>query len=260
MTTTVRPFDMSKELKALNHEKKNQSMKKLPPNTTIQRRPLHHAPVASPHAGAHVQKVVYVSRGTPVMSAVKRVKKLLQHVEKRASQEIDLNTRRPNHAKAMADLARVSEKLAKSSEEVLVKASGRAMEKALKVGEWFKTREDEMMCNVEVRTGSVAAIDDIVEVNPGSDDDNGEQEVVTAEPTTTEDTTVEAGETTLEIMGLKAVSTDRNAVKETETGTDEKSKVRKRRKRKRADYNPEDVPEARLRWVKTVEVAISLKA
>ena len=39
----------------------------------------------------------------------------------------------------------------------------------------------------------------------------------------------------------------------------QQSKKRKRKKKSKPIYDAEDVPEARLRWVKTVEVAISLK-
>src|SRR5271154_590887 len=66
--TTMPPSKRPNPLfEGLPFEKKNKPAPLLPPNTKIQRRPLTHPPVASPYAGASVQKVVYVSRSTPIM-------------------------------------------------------------------------------------------------------------------------------------------------------------------------------------------------
>lgn len=46
-------------------------------------------------------------------------------------------------------------------EEVTVKATGRAIEKALNVALWFQKQDD---CKVVLRTGEVGAVDDI-EIN-----------------------------------------------------------------------------------------------
>lgn len=67
----------------IKFDRKNKPQSRLPRNHTIQRRPILHPPIAAPFAGPDVQKVVYVSRKTPIMSAVKKVKKLLEQVEKR---------------------------------------------------------------------------------------------------------------------------------------------------------------------------------
>ena len=174
-----------KELASLKFEMKNKALPRLPPNATIQRRPLNHAPIASPYAGANTQKIVYVSRNTPIMSAVKRVKKLLSHIEKRAMQDVDL----VNHRNGMKKLAEASEKLAKDGEEVLVKASGRAMAQALKIADWFRTKEDEMRCKVEVRTGSVQVVDDIVEVDVDEATQEGVPKEMEMEPTQPVDST-----------------------------------------------------------------------
>ena len=45
-------------------------------------------------------------------------------------------------------------------EEVIVKATGKAIERCLQVGLWAMQQED---LRVEVRTGSVGAVDDVVE-------------------------------------------------------------------------------------------------
>ena len=168
--------DVSAELAKLKFEKRNKNLPKLPKHVHLQRRPLNHAPVASPYAGKDIQKVVYVSRKTPVMAAVKRVKKLLLHIEKRAMQGVEL--RQENSLK---DIAVANEKLNDGGERVYVRASGRAMEQALRVAEWFRTRETEMQCNVEVSTGSVQAIDDLIE-GDGTQEEETDRSLLVVHP------------------------------------------------------------------------------
>lgn len=260
------------KLAKLKFEKKNQSMAKLPPDLMVERRPLIHAPIASPFAGVGVQKVVYVSRNTPIMAAVKRVKKLLLHVEKRAMQGVDLTKDR----NGMRKLAEANEKLGKNGEAVLVKASGRAMEQALRVGEWFTNREDELACNVDVRTGSVQAVDDIVEKEAdetaaGNQHENADDTSVMETLDTTllsaSERLASSTQPPIQTSGLDdsagPVSTNEkegiiqdntsNVVKAAET-----LKKRKRRGKRKKSMLDEDTS-ARIRWVNTVEVAISLK-
>src|SRR5205823_736687 len=106
---------------------KNTPQPRLPPNTTIRPRPLLHPPVASPYAGPSVPKAVYVSRSTPLMAAVKRVKKLLSHIEKRAMQDVDMTRGGKDGrrklgaaAAAAAAAARAGDALAGTGEEVVV--------------------------------------------------------------------------------------------------------------------------------------------
>lgn len=247
----------------MKFKKQNQSMAKLPPTLTVERRPLNHAPIASPFVGAGVQKVVYVSRNTPIMSAVKRVKKLLLHVEKRAMQGIDLT--KDKHG--MRKLAEANEKLGKSGEQVLVKASGRAMEQALRVGDWFRNREDELACNVEVRTGSVQAVDDIVEKEGDHTVSEGQPEEGDAA-----DSSREMQETSLISTGeggensrnddSEVAGSDENAssaAKSVHAEQENRPQKRQRRSKRKKKVLDEDTT-ARIRWVNTVEVAISLKA
>jgi ribonuclease P/MRP protein subunit POP7 len=242
-------------LAELKFEKKNKPQPRLPPNTTIQRRPLNHGPIASPYAGASVQKVVYVSRSTPLMAAVKRVKKLLSHVEKRAMQEVDI-TKGKNGLKK---LAAASEALGKDGEEVVVRASGRAIEQALKVGEWFEGKERELACKVDVRTGSVQVVDDLVEAEGDEADDvKGEEVAGSAEAgaeSMQQGVAVSSNDTT-EATAEETPSKADNPEQKVET---KGKKRRKRGKRKRTMYDKDDMPEARIRWINTVEVAISLK-
>ncbi|KAK5074380.1 hypothetical protein LTS08_005333 [Lithohypha guttulata] len=278
--------DVSGELRNLKHEEKqNKQLPKLPANTTINRRPINHASIASPFAGSKVQKVVYISRKTPVMSAVKRVKKFLREIEKRAMQSQGVDNVLGNGGRASRGEDRelhrrlddVSEKLRRDAEEVLVKASGRAMEQALRIAEWFRNREEEISTKVDVRTGSVSVVDDIVEK-----DENEDTEAEAADNTDDEEspevaaamTVLDGGDTTMELLrnlenNVTGSAQDQNknlartddqpSNNPGQSSTSEKPKSR-RRKRKRAQYGPDDVPEARLRWVKTVEVAISLRA
>lgn len=238
----------------LKFEKKNIPQPRLPPNTKIRRRPLNHPPVASPYTGPSVQKVVYVSRSTPLMAAVKRVKKLLLHIEKRAMQDVDITRDKDG----LRRLAAASEALGKNGEDVVVRASGRAIEQALKVGEWFKSKEEELACKVEVRTGSVQVVDDLVEVDGEEDGSVREEDVADS---------AEAGD---ESMGQGARSSNDNTgaaaeglspTEETpQQKTEQRGKKRRRRgKRKREMYDKDDMPEARIRWINTVEVVVSLK-
>ena len=261
MAAATQQLNVSEELAKLKHEKKNHDPHRLPANATVQRRPIIHPPAASPYAGSKVQKVVYVSSKTPHMSAVKRVRKLLQHIEKRATQDVKLIDN--GERIGMRMLAEAREKLVKDGEEVLVKASGRAMEKALKVGEWFRTKETEMRCNVEVRTGSVSVVDDILDVEVPEED-----EQVDAEERERSDIFTQ-GDTTMELLGDVTKNTNEQASSlEQAKGSSGPSasalsgevKKKRRKRKKRPMYEADDVPEQRLRWVKTVEVAISFKA
>jgi len=61
---------------------------------------------------------------------------------------------------------------ARAKEEVLVKATGKAIEKALRVALFFQGQED---CVVRLRTGSVGAVDDVfVEEGDADGEEEGE--------------------------------------------------------------------------------------
>ncbi|KAJ5103768.1 hypothetical protein N7532_004297 [Penicillium argentinense] len=240
----------------LKFEKKNQDLVKLPkcklfpppkPNrrrhsrkgkltvmsadAKVEKRPIPHAPIASPYAGASVPKIVYVSSNTPFMSAVKRVQKLLLQAEKRATANISLGDTRKTEQQTLAELAKAAE----NREEVFVKATGRAIEKALNVGKWFQEKETEY--NVRVNTGSVLVVDDVVE-----DEEKKVQE---------EKKQQHQGERK---GNEKDVTEDKNGASKPGTKT-------KKRKRQEAPAASEDaeLPESRTRWIKMVEVAVSLK-
>ena len=281
--SSSRPFNVSAELKSLRHEKQNTNIHRLPTNATIQRRPLNHAPIADLHSSStKAPKVVYVSRRTPAVAAIKRVKKYLVNIEKRALQDTGASfTKKGGHTPRNA-IEQANEALAENKEEVLVKASGRAMAQALRVGEWFRTKEKDILCKVEVRTGSVSTVDDIVEVEQEDemDKENGNEDEGGGEiQEEGESSKLQCGDTTLELLGgidsttmSSAEQAQSNANSNAEeaiaagkynTGRDDstvKQSRRQRKKRKKPMYEAGDLPEARIRWVKTVEVAISLQS
>lgn len=159
------------------------------------------------------------------MSAVKRVQKLLRQAEKRDTAAVSLEDTRTSEKQKLAELAKIAG--AEKREEVFVKATGRAIEKALSVGKWFEERGGEFV--VRVKTGSVLVVDDVVEGEMGEKKNENDSESKVAEGVDPPDS--------------KASDSDK--------------------KRKRgADDDPaatEEVPETRTRWIKMVDVAISLK-
>lgn len=207
------------------------------------------------------------------MGAVKRVKKLLAQIEKRASDRArgEKGSARQSRGSGPPSVEQVNAVLARDREEVLVKASGRAMQQALKVGEWFRDREKDVICGVDVRHGNVTVVDDIVEVPVESESEAESDAQAKAEGQESE--VLDPGETTLELMGDATVTTIIDERPDTDHADKDPQdepqqedssllvkKTRKRKRRKRPVYDPDDLPEARMRWIKTVEVAIWLKA
>ncbi|CAG8276119.1 unnamed protein product [Penicillium salamii] len=211
----------------LKFEKKNTDLVKLPKYAKVEKRPIPHAPVASPYAGASVPKVVYVSSSTPFMSAVKRVQKLLIQAEKRATANISLENTRKSEQQILEELSKVSEK----REEVFVKATGRAIEKALNVGKWFEEKATQYV--VRIKTGSVLVVDDVVE-----DEEKKQKEQQKQQQS--------------EKQSQSGPSTDPSKTESQSTAT----------KRKHQDdpaESEDELPESRTRWIKMVEVAVTLK-
>ena len=123
----------------------------------VQKRPLLRPSIPSPYAGKGSQKVVYLSMKTPFMSAFKRVKQILNQINKRYTQGTSAgkNTGR-ERSQGLDNAARATRK----PEEVIIRATGRAIEKALNLALFFQKQDD--YC-VKIRTGSVDAVDDIVQ-------------------------------------------------------------------------------------------------
>lgn len=89
------------------------------------------------------------------MSAMKRVKQLLKHVDKRSMQST-LSTKK---SKARS-LHLIEPKGIQKPEEVLIKATGKAIDKALNLALFFQGQQD---CTVRINTGTVDAIDDLIQ-------------------------------------------------------------------------------------------------
>jgi ribonuclease P/MRP protein subunit POP7 len=254
--------------KTLQFEKKNKDMLKLPkctvlskstPDRTkptnktntdarVQKRPIPHSPVASPYAGASVPKIVYVSTKSPFMSAVKRVQKLLRQAEKRATSAVNLSSSKRTDRQKLAEVARGQEQLSK--EEVFVKGTGRAIEKALSVGRWFEERGNEYA--VRVKTGSVLVVDDVEEDEEAKRKAIEEAERVLQQEQAQEEKKVDEkddGQTAPD----QSVDAPAQPVSKSET------KKRKRAANALASASGEELPETRTRWVNMVEIAVTLK-
>jgi ribonuclease P/MRP protein subunit POP7 len=162
---------------------------------------------------------------------VKRIRKLLSEISNRAAQSSSaLSKLKPRGRLDPKDVERAiaSESGAGKGkeggvggEEVFVKGTGRAIERALAIGVRFQREAD---CRVRVELGSVRAIDDIeaeADVEGEEDDGGGE--------------------------AAERMDVD---------GGDEQQKKRKKKKRALRD---EDIPETRIRSMSAVTVAISLR-
>ena len=120
-----------------------------------------HPPISSPYANAGQQKVVYVSTHTPFISAVKRIRKLLEQAEKRRMGNTDLVNNKGSDLQKLQELSdKIETAKKKSAEEILMKGTSRAIEKVLSLGLYFQNQPE---CQVRIRTGTVGAVDDIVD-------------------------------------------------------------------------------------------------
>lgn len=286
---TKPPSTTTTSTSSLTFEKKNTNLLHIPSKASsdgnnnankktyrIEKRPIPRPPIASPYAGSHVPKTVYISSKTPFMSAVKRVQKLLRLAERRAMAPLmgGKGKRRQAYHHAGRTGGDILEKCQQRlrEEKVLVKAAGRAIEKAVSVGRWFEEGKggggEEF--EVVVRTGSVCVVDDIVEDDASTHDEGeggeGEGSIdpdITMSMTTT---TTTANSTTN--TQRDPTQQDMESGKKGEEGKEE-SKNQRRRRRKRERIREQrlkafidedgETPESRTRWVNMVEIAINMK-
>ncbi|KAH7402452.1 Rpp20 subunit of nuclear RNase MRP and P-domain-containing protein [Pyrenochaeta sp. MPI-SDFR-AT-0127] len=174
-----------------NH-KKRQKLPKLPENATISKRPLLHPAIPTPFASSSSPKVLYISATTPYIPALKRIRKLLTEITKREQQASAAWPRRQNARKppapngrlaptdverAIADGARKDAEGSRSGgrgEAVYLKATGRAIPRALELGVHFQSEED---CWVRVEMGSIKAIDDIEVRDTQAEEGDGDKAI-----------------------------------------------------------------------------------
>ncbi|KAH7078914.1 Rpp20 subunit of nuclear RNase MRP and P-domain-containing protein [Paraphoma chrysanthemicola] len=169
---------------------KHQKLRKLPPNASISRRPLLHPAIPNPFSTATSPKIMYIKASTPYVPALKRIRHLLDEITKREKQSLaarmkmkrkDGNLRAAEVERAIAeDEARSGGGVISGSfsakdgekERVYLKATGRAIPRALELGVAFQAEAE---CVVRVEMGSVKAIDDI-EMRETGDDAGGADE------------------------------------------------------------------------------------
>jgi ribonuclease P/MRP protein subunit POP7 len=177
------------------------------------------------------------------MSAVKRVQRLLKEAEKRATAKIDLLNNKVSEKEKFERLAKGVEALKK--EEVFIKATGRAIDKAMSVGKWFGEKEGH---DIKVKTGSILVVDDIVE-----DKELREKQ----RRAKAQKEKVGQGEAELPNDPVTAAEDgDGKLVKATPLKPS--SKKRKRGDKAAGDADLE-LPDSRMRWVNVVEIAVTLK-
>jgi len=126
----------------------------------ISKRALLHPAIPSPRTNASSPKIIYVSASTPFISTVKRVRSLLSHIETRAAGPIDFSSGPYKAFKQIeAGIAKRRSGAEKGGEEVVIKGTGRAVEKVLRLATWWQAQDD---VRVTIRTGSVGAVDDVL--------------------------------------------------------------------------------------------------
>ena len=153
---------------------------------------------------------------------------------------LDLGSKKKTEKQKLAQLAAGHDALrkGKGEEEVFVKATGRAMEKALAVGKWFETREAEYV--TRVKTGCVLVVDDVVE------DEEMRRRVI-----------AEGGEVGEEEKEKQQQEEEDKNAEATPAPPVSKSAAKKRKRA--ANAETEELPESRTRWVNVVEIAVTYK-
>lgn len=192
------------------------------------------------------------------MCAVKRVQKLLRHAEKRATSKVNLSNNKISEKAKLEQVVQAQHALKK--EEVLVMATGRAIDKAISLEKWFKEKAEEY--EVKVRTKAVLVVDDILsdvdarklegEKETTSRNDSGEQHELRGKEN--------GGKGQSDTNAQVALSQDDQGVEyDKQSPAKSKSMRRKQRakERKYLDNGGPTVP--RSRYVNGVEISVSLK-
>ncbi|KAK6499743.1 hypothetical protein TWF481_010099 [Arthrobotrys musiformis] len=137
--------------------------KELPKNATLVKRPLPR-PLPPPRLSAD-PKTVYASTKSPFVSTVKRVRKALAVFKDQSKVSVASGRQKHafqrrqghpgHHGAGPSTSTTVVDDRAKY---VTIKATGKAIEKALGLGLYFQGQKD---TSVEIRTGTVEATDDV---------------------------------------------------------------------------------------------------
>lgn len=134
----------------------------------ISKRPLLHAPISSPRTSSSTPKVIYVSASSPFISVVKRVRTYLDAIESRSAGKLSLEGGDGRLLKGIERGVNNGGERGegKRDEEVVIKGTGKAIEKVVRLAAWWQGQSD---VRVVVRTGSVGAVDDVVEKGDGGE-------------------------------------------------------------------------------------------
>ncbi|RDA95379.1 hypothetical protein CP533_3502 [Ophiocordyceps camponoti-saundersi (nom. inval.)] len=141
----------------------NDKLPPIPDGAKVRKRPLLRR-----QAGSSSRKpVIYVSSSTHFMSVVNRVQRLLD----KSLRDAAASAAAPRNASLSARVQALSRDDAAASASrtaVTVSGAGKAIEKTLSVASWFENKGD---CAVEVRTGTVGAVDDVLPAEGEDGDD-----------------------------------------------------------------------------------------
>ena len=142
------------------------------------------------------------------------------------------------------------------TEEVMLKATGKAIQKCLELGLWFQQREE---YRVRLETRSVAAIDDIA-VN---EDEDGAVTGAAGESAAVDDGSMQVDADTAAGAGEDCGSEENTGLLQTSADRDGKNQ-RQRRTREPPDVDAQgkgfvDIPESRVRYASSLEVFVSLR-
>ncbi|KAM3071836.1 hypothetical protein ACMFMG_009693 [Clarireedia jacksonii] len=156
---------------AVAREAKPFKLLRLPKNQRIQKRPLLHPATISPRSSSNEPKIVFVSPSSPFISTVKRVRKYLENAEVRACPSNLSSNDRELMQNIEKGIGRVRggrrSGNAKGQGEVIIKGTGRAIEKVMALAAWWQNQDG---VQVRIRTGGVGAVDDVVAADEGADD------------------------------------------------------------------------------------------
>ncbi|KAI1263443.1 Rpp20 subunit of nuclear RNase MRP and P-domain-containing protein [Xylariaceae sp. FL1019] len=161
--------DQAKRLPRQSDSEVTKKLPRVPKGSTVRRRPLPSGPVSSSHS----THTINVTPKTPFQSITTRVRK---HLDKNLRQSASArgtftNRLSQNKDASLASRVRQIQRQAKdattnglglgleNSGEVLLVATGRAIEKLTNVALFFQNQND---CIVQLRTRSIAAVDDVV--------------------------------------------------------------------------------------------------
>lgn len=152
-------------------------------NTKIHRRPMHRATPAALQNSGGARHPIYVSSRTPFMSVVRRVQRQLDRSSPPTT-ATTTTTRRgrtlPQRIQALRSAPQQQQSGAGANdgfgEDVVITGTGKAIEKTLNVAAWFFRQPD---CRVNLRTRTVAAVDDYV---LGGDEEEEDERAADGQP------------------------------------------------------------------------------